>query len=210
AATDEDALYEELIAVGDGSMSRHRPAQAARPAPALPDLPSRLMYRDMARYLPGDILVKLDRASMAVSLEGRCPLLDHRVIEFAWRVSPQLKLREGRGKWLLRQVLRRYVPDSLIDRPKHGFDVPIGAWLRGPLRGWAEDLLDGRDVREHGLLEQARVQACWRDHLSGARDRAGELWSVLMFQGWLQAQSSAHAPPAASALAPLACEDVPT
>ncbi|TGV29647.1 asparagine synthetase B, partial [bacterium M00.F.Ca.ET.168.01.1.1] len=103
--------------------------------PQLEDLLSRLLYNDMAGYLPGDILVKLDRASMANGLEGRCPLLDHRVVEFAWRLPPKAMVRHGRGKWLLRQLLHRYVPRRLINRPKQGFDVPIAVWLKGPLRG---------------------------------------------------------------------------
>ena len=142
------------------------------------------MYRDTVGYLPGDILVKVDRASMAVSLEARAPLLDHRVIEFAWRLPMRAKVRDGSGKWLLRQVLRRYVPEAMYDRPKQGFNVPIGAWLKGPLREWAGDLLASSRLRQEGLLDVARVEASWADHLSGRRDRATELWAILMFEAW--------------------------
>ncbi len=143
------------------------------------------MYRDMASYLPGDILVKADRASMAVSLEARCPLLDHRVVEFAWRLPSSFKVRAGKGKWLLRRVLSRYLPEALYERPKQGFNVPIGAWLRGPLRGWAESLLARPRIQSEGLLDTEAIRACWHDHLAGRRDRSGELWAILMLEAWL-------------------------
>ncbi len=203
AAADERDLYARFIEVGGGSAALGFADDAAETIPALPDLPSRLMYRDMARYLPGDILVKLDRASMAVSLEARCPLLDHRIIDFSWRLPLSMKVRHGKGKWLLRQALRKYLPDQLIDRPKHGFDVPVAAWLRGPLRDWAQALLDESRLRQQGLLDAARVQVCWQEHLSGRRDRAGELWAILMVQAWLDAQHAPSPIPAAVAAAPL-------
>ena len=153
--------------------------------PSLPDAVGRLIYRDMIGYLPGDILVKLDRATMAASLEGRCPFLDHRVVEFAWRLPTSVKVRNGEGKWLLRQVLRRYLPEPLFERPKQGFNVPIGAWLTGPLRDWAQDLLDRSKIQSTGFFDARRVEACWQEHLSGRRDRASELWAVLMVQAWL-------------------------
>lgn len=143
------------------------------------------MYRDMAGYLTGDILVKLDRASMAASLEGRCPFLDDRIVEFAWRLPTAAKIRGGRGKWPLRRVLRRYLPESLFERPKQGFNVPIGEWLRGALREWAQELLEGDRIRRDGLLDPRRVQACWQQHLSGQADRSSELWAILMVQAWL-------------------------
>jgi asparagine synthase (glutamine-hydrolysing) len=182
---DERELYERLTSLGSAAAL----AQGARDVdvPPLPDLAARFMYRDMAGYLPGDILVKLDRASMAVSLEARCPLLDHRVVEFAWRLPTAVKVRNGKGKWLLRRVLSRYLPEALFERPKHGFDVPIGAWLKGPLRDWAEELLAKKRLRYKGFLDPDRVQACWHEHLIGARDRACELWAILMVEAWLSA-----------------------
>lgn len=196
-AVNERALYQRLTTFS-GTPAAFGPA-VADDVPPLPDLAARLMYRDMAQYLPGDILVKLDRASMAVSLETRYPLLDHRVIEFAWRLPTAMKLRGGKGKWLLRQVLGRYVPKPLFERPKHGFNVPIGAWLKGPLRDWAGDLLAPDRLRREGLMDPARVQACWREHLDGRRDHAGELWAALMAQAWLDNERPAdRAPPAAA------------
>jgi asparagine synthase (glutamine-hydrolysing) len=151
----------------------------------------------MAGYLPGDILVKLDRACMAASLESRSPFLDHRIVEFAWRLPSDVKVRRGQGKWLLRRVLRRYVPEALFDRPKQGFNVPIGDWLRGPLRDWAQDLLDTSRIRRDGILDPLRVQVCWQQHLTGRRDHSRELWAVLMVQAW-HAMWRNPAPPAAA------------
>lgn len=151
-----------------------------------------MMLWDLVEYLPGDILTKVDRAAMAVSLETRAPFLDHRVIEFSARLPLSMKIREGKGKWLLRQLLYRYVPRKLVDRPKMGFGIPIGDWLRGPLRGWAEDLLDPDVVSQQGYLNPTPIQQAWASHLSGKKDNEYALWNVLMFQAWLKNQQRAE------------------
>jgi len=144
-----------------------------------------MMFLDTTTYLPDDILVKLDRAAMAVSLEGRVPLLDHRVVEFAARLPLSMKLRNGGGKWILRRVLDQYVPPELMDRPKKGFSLPIAEWLRGSLRDWAEGLLDESRMRHDGYFHPKIIRKVWEDHLSGQRDFRHHVWAVLMFQAWL-------------------------
>jgi asparagine synthase (glutamine-hydrolysing) len=151
-------------------------------------MPETMMKLDAVTYLPDDILVKVDRAAMACGLETRVPLIDHHVYEFAWRLPQQYKMRGGVNKWLLREVLYRHVPAALVDRPKHGFGVPLGAWLRGPLREWAQHLLDERRLRGEGLLDAGPVLRKWREHLAGTRDWSSHLWSVLMLQAWLDSK----------------------
>ncbi|WP_422012285.1 asparagine synthase (glutamine-hydrolyzing) [Roseateles sp.] len=156
------------------------------------DATEQMTLLDQITYLPDDILVKVDRAAMAHSLETRVPLLDHRIVEFALRVPMHQKLRQGplgvESKWLLRQVLYRYVPREMIERPKQGFSIPLDQWLRGPLRDWAEHLLDESRLRQQGLLDATTVQRTWREHLSGRRNWQYQLWDVLMLQSWLEAQ----------------------
>jgi asparagine synthase (glutamine-hydrolysing) len=153
---------------------------AAEPA----ELLDRMMLADQMTYLPDDLLAKLDRASMAVSLEVRAPLLDHRVVEFSWRLPPGLKLRDGVGKWILRQVLYRRVPRAIVERPKMGFSVPIDRWLRGPLRNWADSFLNLTELRRAGLPDPTEILRSWRELQAGRAANGTRVWAVIMFQAW--------------------------
>jgi asparagine synthase (glutamine-hydrolysing) len=144
-----------------------------------------MMDRDLVSYLPDDILVKVDRAAMAVSLETRAPYLDHRVVDFASKLPLTFKVQGNSNKRVLREILYRYVPRPLLDRPKMGFGVPIDSWLRGPLRAWAEDLLDESRLRREGYLDPTPIREKWDEHISGARNWQYLIWDVLMFESWL-------------------------
>lgn len=194
-----DELYFKLVTHWESSsvlISGQEPSTHLNGKP-LPlhglDAVQRMMALDAMTYLPDDILTKVDRAAMGVSLETRVPFLDHRVVEFAWHLPQHLKLHDGVGKWALRQVLYRYVPRELMERPKMGFAVPIGQWLRGPMRHWAEDLLDERRLRQEGFFKPEPIRQKWAEHLSGQRNWQSQLWDVLMFQAWLAEQKQAGA-----------------
>lgn len=156
----------------------------------LDDARARMMARDSVDYLPDDILCKVDRAAMSVSLETRAPYLDHRVADLAWRLPMSMKIRDNQGKWALKQVLYKYVPPRLIERPKAGFAIPVGQWLRGPLRPWAEALLDESRMRRDGYLKAEPIRESWWQHSSGRHDWTNRLWAILMFQSWLERQSN--------------------
>ncbi len=177
-----DQMHEQLLTQWDPPpmLSPHPPPPA--PGAALADPVERMQLRDSLDYLPDDILAKVDRASMAVGLEARAPLLDHRVIELAWSLPRSMRVRGSTGKWALRRVLDRYVPRNLVERPKTGFALPLAEWLRGPLRDWAESLLAPSAL--HGALAADPIRAAWEEHLAGTRNHQHRLWCVLMFQAW--------------------------
>ena len=187
-----EALYRELVShwpAPEEIVTSGKEAPTALTDPGrwarLPDFTQRMMFLDLVSYLPDDILTKVDRASMAVGLEARVPMLDHRVVEFAWRLPLELKVTGNSGKHILRQVLHRHVPRELVERPKMGFGLPIDSWLRGPLRTWAEDLLQDGLLQRQGYLRPGPVREKWNEHLSGTRNWQYLLWDVLMFQAWL-------------------------
>lgn len=152
----------------------------------IPDFRNQMMYMDTISCLPDDILTKVDRASMGVGLEARVPILDHRVVEYAWRIPVEMNFKEGANKRMLRKILYQYLPAQMFERPKMGFAVPIDSWLRGPMRDWAENLLNEERLSREGYFNPIPIRRKWREHLSGKRDWQYSLWSVLMFQGWLE------------------------
>lgn len=175
-----------VVGASPSAAGRFGAGRTGRRAQSDADPIAQMMYTDTRRYLPDDILTKVDRAAMAVSLETRVPLLDVEVARAAWRIPATLHMRDGRGKWVLRQLLERHVPSALFDRPKRGFAVPLGKWLAGELRDWAEALLDPARLRREGYLHPSEIERRWRQHASGQADWSAHLWTVLMFQAWLE------------------------
>jgi len=193
-STDSLELYSRMVSqlsLNALKSDLGRQTEAARSRwPIRSDLVHQMMFLDSLTYLPGDILTKVDRATMAHSLESRMPFLNHHVVEFAWQVPLSLKIRNGQSKWLLREMLRQYVPDSYFDRPKMGFGGPLGEWLRGPLRGWASDLLSPARLEASEYLEASVVAQMWKEHLSGTHNWEHGLWNVLMLESWLDSEQA--------------------
>ena len=195
-ATDFESVYLSLTSqwnetdsiVIDGKDNRRLPINAKDLTEF--DHAHQMMLLDSVSYLPGDILTKVDRASMGVSLETRVPFLDHRLVEFAWSLPLHLKIREGQGKWILRQILHKHIPKEIVERPKMGFGVPIDNWLRDPLRDWAESLLCESRIRREGFFRPAQIRKKWVEHISGKRNWQDCLWNILMFQAWTEEQKS--------------------
>jgi asparagine synthase (glutamine-hydrolysing) len=185
-----DDAYAALVAHWDDPTALLAAGSEPPAAPDRPvfdgagDLTGQLLAADLTTYLPDDVLTKVDRASMAVSLEARTPFLDRGVLEVAGQVPPEVRIRDGETKWVLRRVLDRHLPRELVDRPKMGFGVPVGRWLRGPLRPWAEDLLSPAALGRHQLVDPEPVRRAWARHQAGRRDLGDALWDVLMLQAW--------------------------
>jgi asparagine synthase (glutamine-hydrolysing) len=205
AARNLDDLYEQLTShwedpeqLVDGATEPATWGRDEDLSSWLTDPTERMLYRDTMGYLPDDALTKVDRTTMAASLEGRVPLLDHRVVEFAWRLPLELKIRDGRSKWPLRAIVERHVPRELLERPKQGFGLPIDEWLRGPLREWASELLDAKRLRQ-GFLDPAPVLESWQQHLAGTHRWQYPLWNVLMWQAWHETHTGSPARAAGAA-----------
>lgn len=193
SARNMDDLYRSVISTWKaplpliGAIKGEVSSRLSAPPFSTPE--ERMMYLDSMTYLPDDILCKVDRAAMGVSLETRVPFLDHRVVEYAWRLPLSMKIKNGQGKWPIRQLLYKHVPKALIERPKQGFSIPLAEWLRGPLRDWAEALLDAQRLEQEGFLDPGPIRKKWEDHLLGRGNWHHHLWNVLMFQAWLEEQS---------------------
>ena len=179
-----EGYQEDNVVLGVGA-SLNTKLTSDRIITEFPDSEHRMMLWDAITYLPDDILSKVDRAAMGVGLETRIPFLDHKVVELAWRMPLEMKIKNKMGKWPLRQVLYKYVPKELIERPKAGFAIPIGQWIRGPLREWVEELLDEDRLKNEGYFDSEQVSKMWAMHLSGEHGFTPRLWAILMFQAWL-------------------------